>query len=184
MESYSEDYASIEQPNIPKGELLKFTFENSKIYPGTSREITVYVPAQYRADKPACVYVNQDGVQWKAPTVFDNLIYKNEMPITIGVFVMHGRVKAAKSDEALDRFNRSFEFDGLGDNYAKFILNEILPEIEKMKTIDGRAIILSKNGNDRAIGGASSGQLVLSQPLGNIQSHFLRYSVPLELMLV
>jgi hypothetical protein len=101
--------------------------------------------------------VNQDGVQWKAPTVFDNLIYKKEMPITIGVFVMHGRVKAAKSDEALDRFNRSFEFDGLGDNYAKFILNEILPEVEKLETMDGRAIILSKNGNDRAIGGASSG---------------------------
>ena len=156
-ETYPEDSASIEQPNVPKGELLKFTFENSKIYLGTSREITVYVPAQYRANKPACVYVNQDGVQWKAPTVFDNLIYKKEMPVTIGIFVMHGRVKNAKSEEALDRFNRSFEFDGLGDNYAKFILNEILPEVEKLKTMDGRAIILSKNGNDRAIGGASSG---------------------------
>ena len=156
-ETYPEDSASIEQPNVPKGELLKFTFENSKIYPGTSREITIYVPAQYRANKPACVYVNQDGVQWKAPTVFDNLIYKKEMPVTIGIFVMHGRVKNAKSEEALDRFNRSFEFDGLGDNYAKFILNEILPEVEKLKTMDGRAIILSKNGNDRAIGGASSG---------------------------
>ena len=122
-ENYPEDSASIEQPNVPKGELLKFTFENSKIYPGTSREITIYVPAQYRANKPACVYVNQDGVQWKAPTVFDNLIHKKEMPVTIGIFVMHGRVKNAKSEEALDRFNRSFEFDGLGDNYAKFILN-------------------------------------------------------------
>ena len=156
-ESYPEDSALIEQPNVPKGEILKFTFENSKFYPGTSREITVYVPAQYRADKPACVYVNQDGVQWKAPTVFDNLIYKKEMPITIGVFVMHGRIKALKPDEALDRFNRSFEFDGLGDTYVKFILEEILPEVEKQKTTDGRAIILSKIGNDRAIGGASSG---------------------------
>ena len=156
-ETYPEDSASIEQINVPKGELLKFTFENSKIYPGTFREISVYVPLQYRADKPACVYVNQDGVQWKAPTVFDNLIHKKEIPIIIGVFVMPGRIKSAKSEEALDRFNRSFEFDGLGDNYAKFILNEILPEVEKLKTADGRTIILSKNGNDRAIGGASSG---------------------------
>jgi gluconolactonase len=156
-ESYPEDSASIEQPNVPKGEILKFTFENSKIFPGTSREITVYIPAQYSPDKPACVYVNQDGVQWKAPTVFDNLIHKKEMPITIGVFVMHGRVKAAKPDEALDRFNRSFEFDGLGEAYVRFILDEILPEVEKQKTADGRKIILSKNGNDRAIGGASSG---------------------------
>ena len=156
-ESYVEDSASIEQSNVPKGELLKFTFENSKFYPGTFREITVYVPAQYRSNKPACVYVNQDGVQWKAPTVFDNLIHKKEMPITIGVFVMPGRMKAEKPDESLDRFNRSFEYDGLGETYARFILEEILPEIEKRKTSDGRVINLSKNGNDRAIGGASSG---------------------------
>ncbi len=60
------------------------------------------------------------------------------MPITIGVFVMHGQVKAAKPDEALDRFNRSLEFDGLGDAYARFILDEILPEVQKQKTTDGR----------------------------------------------
>ena len=156
-ESYPEDSASIEQPNVPRGEILKFTFESSKFYLGTSREITIYIPAQYQGDKPACVYINQDGVQWKAPTVFDNLIHKKEMPITIGVFVMHGRMKAVKPEEALDRYNRSFEFDGLGDTYARFILEEILPEVEKQKTSDGRAIILSKSGNDRAIGGASSG---------------------------
>ncbi|MDB5275634.1 MAG: SMP-30/Gluconolaconase/LRE-like region-containing protein [Ferruginibacter sp.] len=155
--SYPVDSASIEQPGVPKGEVLKFTFENSAIFPGTWREYWVYVPAQYRADKPACVYVGQDGIQWKAPTVFDNLIYRNEMPVTIGVFVMHGRVRAANGTVANDRFNRSFEYDGLGDAYARFILEEILPAVEKQKTTDGRAIHLSKNGNDRAIGGLSSG---------------------------
>lgn len=142
---------------VPKGEVLKFTFENSKIFPGTWREYWVYVPAQYDASKPACVYVNQDGVQWQAPAVFDNLIHKKEMPVTIGVFVMHGRVKATNPDAALDRFNRSFEYDGLGDNYARFILEELLPDVETKKTTDGRAIRLSKSGNDRAIGGSSSG---------------------------
>ncbi len=142
---------------VPKGEVLKFTFENSKIFPGTWREYWVYVPAQYDAAKPACVYINQDGVQWQTPVVFDNLIHKKEMPVTIGVFVMHGRVKATKPDEALDRFNRSFEYDGLGDNYARFLLEELLPEVETKKTTDGRAIRLSKNSNDRAIGGSSSG---------------------------
>ena len=117
----------------------------------------MYVPAQYKPDQPACVYVNQDGIQWKAPTVFDNLIHRKEMPVTIGVFVMHGRIRAANADAALDRFNRSFEYDGLGDAYARFILDEILPDVEKQKTSDGRAIRLSKNGNDRAIGGSSSG---------------------------
>jgi sugar lactone lactonase YvrE/enterochelin esterase-like enzyme len=144
-------------PAVPKGELIKFAFESSKIFPGTTRDVTVYVPKQYDAAKPACVYVNQDGVQWNAPVVFDNLIAKGDMPVTIGVFVMHGRVKALESEKALDRFNRSYEYDGLGDNYARFVLDELLPEVEKKTTSDGRAIKLSKSGNDRAIGGSSSG---------------------------
>src|SRR5215217_5845755 len=116
-ETYPVDPASAEQAGVPKGEVLKFTFDQSKIFPGTWREYWVYVPAQYKPDKPACVYVNQDGIQWNAPVVFDNLIHRNEMPVTIGVFVMHGRVKAANASEANDRFNRSFEYDGLGDAY-------------------------------------------------------------------
>jgi len=156
-ETYPVDPASEEHAGIPKGEILKFTFDNSKIFPGTAREVSVYIPAQYKGDKPACVYVNQDGIQWKAPTVFDNLIAKNEMPVTIGVFVTPGKVLALNKDVALDRFNRSFEYDGLGDRYARFLLDEIFPFVESHKTSDGRPIRLSKNGNDRAIGGSSSG---------------------------
>jgi len=156
-EVYPVDSASVEQAGVPKGEILKFSFDQSKIFPGTWRECWVYVPAQYKPDKPACVYVNQDGIQWKAPVVFDNLIHKNEMPVTIGVFVTPGKVLADSGSNALNRFNRSFEYDGLGDAYARFILTEILPEVEKKKTSDGRVIRLSKNGNDRAIGGSSSG---------------------------
>jgi sugar lactone lactonase YvrE/enterochelin esterase-like enzyme len=147
-----------EQAAWPKGEVTKYSFENSQIFPGTVRDYWVYVPKQYDPAKPACVYVNQDGIQYNAPAVFDELIHKGEMPVTIGVFVMHGRVKAA-NDQALDRFNRSFEYDGLGDGYARFLLEELLPEVEKQKTSDGREIRLSKDGNDRAIGGASSGAI-------------------------
>lgn len=143
---------------VPKGEVTKYTFDRSKVFPGTVRDYWVYVPKQYDPAKPACVYVNQDGVQYNAPAVFDRLIANGSMPVTIGVFVMHGRVKAP-SDQALDRFNRSYEYDGLGDNYARFVLDELLPEVETKKTSDGRAIKLSKSGNDRAIGGASSGAI-------------------------
>jgi sugar lactone lactonase YvrE/enterochelin esterase-like enzyme len=158
-ENYPVNPDSQPQPGVPKGEVLKFTFEQSKIFPGTWREYWVYVPAQYTPDKPACVYVNQDGIQYEAPTVFDNLIHKKEMPVTVGVFVMHGRMRAANADTALDRFNRSFEYDGLGDNYVRFLVEELLPDVETKKTSDGRAIRLSKSGNDRAIGGASSGAI-------------------------
>jgi sugar lactone lactonase YvrE/enterochelin esterase-like enzyme len=145
-------------PDVPKGEVTKYTFDRSKVFPGTVRDYWVYVPKQYDPAKPACLYVNQDGVQYNAPAVFDRLIHAKEMPVVIGVFVMHGRVKAP-SDQALDRFNRSYEYDGLGDNYARFLLDELLPEVEKKTAKDGRPIRLSRDGNDRGIGGASSGAI-------------------------
>ena len=121
------------QPGVPKGDVLKFTLENSKIFPGTRHDYWVYVPKEYSPEKPACVYVGQDGVGNNAPTVFDNLIFKKEMPVTIGVFVKPGIVPAADANAALDRFNRSYEYDGLGDNYARFLLEEILPQVEKSR---------------------------------------------------
>ena len=159
QEIYPDDSASVLQKGVPRGEILKFNFSQSKIFPGTSRDCWVYIPAQYDPAKPACVYVNQDGIQWKAPNVFDNLIDKKEMPITIGVFITPGKVLADSGSGTLDRYNRSFEYDGLGDAYCRFILTEILPEVEKQKTSDGREIHLSKSGNDRAIGGSSSGAI-------------------------
>jgi sugar lactone lactonase YvrE/enterochelin esterase-like enzyme len=144
--------------SIPKGEVSKHVFEGSKIFPGTTRQFWVYVPKQYDPAKPACLWVNQDGIQYNAPAVFDELIAKKEMPVTIGVFVTPGVVKAT-SKNALDRFNRSFEYDGLGDAYARFLLEELLPTVETLKTSDGRPIKLSKDGNDRAIAGASSGAI-------------------------
>jgi gluconolactonase len=150
--------AGQQAPDMLKGEVTKYTFDQSKIFPGTVRDYWVYVPKQYDPARPACVHVNQDGIRYNAPAVFDQLIAAKEMPVTIGVFVMHGRVKAL-SDQALDRFNRSYEYDGLGDNYVRFLLEELLPDVEKKTTSDGRPIRLSKDGNDRSIGGASSGAI-------------------------
>src|SRR5438105_15012414 len=103
--------AGAQPPAGDKGELLKFTFDKSKVFPGTTRTVTVYVPKQYDGQTPACVYVNQDGVQYNAPAVFDKLIAEKSMPVTIGVFVPPGVVKAANKD-ALPRLNRSYEYDG------------------------------------------------------------------------
>jgi sugar lactone lactonase YvrE/enterochelin esterase-like enzyme len=143
---------------VPKGDVTKYTFDQSKVFPGTVRDYWIYVPKQYDPAKPACLWVNQDGVQFNAPAVFDELIEKKEMPVVIGVFVMHGRVKALSGD-VLDRFNRSYEYDGLGDAYARFLLDELLPEVEKKTAPDGRPIRLSHDGNDRGIGGSSSGAI-------------------------
>ena len=156
-ENYPVDSASVEHPGVPKGESIKLSFDSSKIFPGTSRDYWIYVPAQYNPEFPACVFVNQDGIEWNAPTVFDNLINRKEMPVTIGIFITPGILKTKDPSGALSRYNRSFEYDGLGDAYARFLLEEIFPEVEKQHSSDGRAIHLSKSGNDRAIGGSSSG---------------------------
>jgi len=158
-DNYQPGPDSKPQPGVPKGEVIKLDFDKSKIFPNTARDYWIYIPAQYNPDKPACVFICQDGIRWEAPTVFDNLIYKKEIPITIGVFVAPGVVKTANANGALDRFNRSFEYDGLGDGYARFLLDELLPEVETKKTSDGRVIRLSHEGNDRLIAGASSGAI-------------------------
>ena len=73
--------------------------------------------------------------------------------------VCHARPGQGRLGEALDRFNRSLEYDGLGPDYVRFLLDELLPEVETKTTADGRPIKLSRDGNDRAIAGTSSGAI-------------------------
>lgn len=145
------------QEGVPRGEVTQYSW-TSKLFPGTVRDYWVYVPKQYDASRPACVMVFQDGAgyvkpdgNWRVPIVFDNLIHKKQMPVTIGIFINPGVVPAT-SEQTLPRFNRSFEYDGLGDLYARFLLEEILPEA-------GKKYNLAKDGNSRAIAGASSGAI-------------------------
>ena len=153
----ADDYVpgpdSLPQAGVPKGKVTKHTFEQSKIFPGTVRDYWVYMPAQYDGAKPSPVMVFQDGLIYNATNVFDNLIHKKEIPPMIGIFIMHGRVKALSTD-ALDRFNRSYEYDGLGDGYVSFLLDELLPHIAAEQKLN-----LSTNGNDYAIAGSSSGAI-------------------------
>ena len=155
QENYQPTADSMPQPGVPKGKIVGPLQWESTIYPGTVRDYTVYVPAQYEASKPACVLVVQDGLRraegWKLPTVLDNLIHKQEVPVTIGIFVSPG-VVPAPHDGAQPRFNRSFEYDAMGDRYARFLIEEMLPEVAK-------AYNLSDDPNDRAIAGSSSGAI-------------------------
>ena len=141
------------QPGTPTGDVIKAEFDQSKVFPGTWREYWVYIPKQLDRAKPAPVMVFQDGLQYNAPTVFDNLIHKKQIPPMVGVFVMHGRVKAP-SAEALDRMNRSFEYDSVSDEYARFLVDEMLPHVAKT-----HHLLLSTDPNDRAIAGNSSGAI-------------------------
>ena len=149
------DPATVKMEEKKRGEVLTFAINDSKIYPGTEREILVYVPQQYESNKPACLLVCMDGILYDATTVMDNLIASGEMPVTIGVFVNPGVVY--DEDRAVVRYNRCKEFDSTDDTFATFLQTEVLSRIEGMKTESGKTIALSHDANDRAITGASSG---------------------------
>src|SRR6266852_7702060 len=132
-QDYTPGPDSRRQPGVPQGKVTKHTW-TSKIFPGTTRDYWIYVPAQYDASKPACVMIFQDGAgfanetgAWRVPIVFDNLIQQGAMPVTIGIFVDPGVMPAA-APGLQSRFNRSYEYDGLGPRYARFLIDEILPE--------------------------------------------------------
>lgn len=156
IDNYVAGPDSKPQAGVPKGKTFSFKFEGSKIFPGTSRSITVYVPEQYKGDKPACVYVGLDQLGFNVPNVFDNLIHRGEMPVTIAVGVSPGTV-ASVNEKKNPRFNRSFEFDGLNDALARCIVEEIFPEVERHQTPDGLPIKLSRDPNDHCTGGGSTG---------------------------
>ena len=154
---YPIDESQVKKPDVPTGKVTRHKFSNSKIFPGTERNYAIYFPAQYDASKPACLMVFQDGTGFskiegrpsKMPIVFDNLIHSGEMPVTIGLFIDPGFVPA-QNENAQPRFNRSFEYDAIDDRYARFLIEEMIPEVEK-------SCAISDDPNDRGICGSSSG---------------------------
>lgn len=156
--AYTLGKDSLPQPGVPKGEILEFEFRSEGVFPGTTRNIQIYIPDQYRADRPACVYVGLDGLQFSAPIVFDNLIHRNEMPVTIAIGVSSGQVQSAVASEN-PRSNRSFEFDTLSGDLAHFLLEEVFPEVQRRRSAGGLPIYLSNDPDDRAAGGISTGAI-------------------------
>jgi poly(3-hydroxybutyrate) depolymerase len=152
---------SFEQPNIPHGK-LEGPFEfHSKIIKGTVRRYWIYVPAQYSNASPASVLVFQDGQRatnpqgsLRIPTVLDNLIAKKEIPVTIGIFITPGNT-SEHYPENLGMSNpnhRAQEYDALNDTYARFLIEEMLPEVSKKYR-------LTNDPEQRVIGGTSSGAI-------------------------
>jgi enterochelin esterase family protein len=146
---------SQEQPDVPKGEITKHSWK-SKVFDGTVRDYWVYVPKQYDPNKPACVMVFQDGSgyqdrkgQFRVPVVLDNLIHKKELPVIVGIFINPGTFPPEKEGDKA-KSNRSVEYDTLSKDYARFLEEEILPEV-------GKTLNLRKDAAGRGIGGISSG---------------------------
>jgi enterochelin esterase family protein len=119
------------------------------------------VPAQYSPERPANLLVFQDGQRatnpdgpLRVPQVLENLIHKKDIPPTIGLFITPGhRADAYPEDLGLrNPNNRAAEYDSLTDAYARFLIDELLPEV-------GKKYRLTTDPAGRAIGGASSGAI-------------------------
>src|SRR5260221_7562614 len=137
----SDDYTlgpdSQPQPGVPKGRVLGPLVWKSTVFANTFRQYWIYVPAQYDAGKPAALMVFQDGhkyvsteEEYRVPVVFDNLIHKGQMPVTIALFVNPGH----NSEQFPDRWresNRANQYDALVDQYAQFLIAALIPEIAK-----------------------------------------------------
>jgi gluconolactonase len=154
QETYVLGPDSKPQAGVAQGSVTKYELKAGRFYPGTPHTYSVYVPAQYDAAKPTPFMIFLDGSGFlsdkeQAPIVFDNLIAKHELPPIIGIFIDPG-VLPALSDQAQNRFERIFEYDSLSDRYSQFLLEELIPDVQKKWN-------LSKDPNDRALCGVSTG---------------------------
>lgn len=152
---------SLPQEGVPKGRLIGPTTLPCQVYPGTSHTYWVYVPAQYEATRPAALMIYNDGQAMismngdvRVPNVFDNLIFRREMPVTIGVFINPGRRPDQPEPSPRDwgdrNTNRPTEYNTPDDKYARVIVDELMPALAKEYNI-------SKDPEMHAIAGASSG---------------------------
>jgi enterochelin esterase family protein len=147
---------SMRHEGVPVGAVTRHSWK-SRIFDRTERDYWVYVPAQYDGKTPAAVMVFQDGHayvdekgQFRVPMVFDNLIHDGAMPVTIGIFINPGNIPPADPAAPWKANNRSIEYDTLSDQYARFLLEELLPEV-------GKTYKLTDDPERRAICGISSG---------------------------
>ncbi len=168
---YPLGHDSLPQPGVPKGTVSKFVLAAGKYYPGTPHNYSVYVPAKYDASKPAPFMIFMDGSGLlgnggRVPVVFDNLIAKGDLPPLVGIFVDPGMLPAL-SDLAQNRYERVFEYDSLTDRYAKFLIEELIPEVAKKYN-------LSKDPNDRGLAGVSTGAVAAFVAAWNRPDQFRR----------
>ncbi len=160
---YSLGPDSLAQEGVPTGKLLGPIDFHSDIISDTVRQYWLFIPAQYTANKPANLFVFHDGYRathpngsLRIPQVLENLIHKGDIPVTIGLFISPGnRSKIYPSEEELgwsNPNNRAQEYDMLNDKYARMLIEEIIPEVEK----DYK---LTDDVEGRIIGGTSSGAI-------------------------
>lgn len=147
---------SYPQPGVPRGQLSEMKTLKSTIYPGMSANYWVYVNpgADLANGAPLMVWQdgetivgNQDLLRLRLQIVSDNLVAKKLIPPMVHVLISPG-----SGGEATGTRMRSIQYDTVSDRYGKYLLQEVLPEVEKTYKI-------RHDPYSRAIAGASSGAI-------------------------
>lgn len=147
---------SYPQPGVPQGRMSDMKTLQSKIYPGMASNYWVYVNAGADTTRGAPLMVWQDGetivgnldlLRLRLQTVTDNLVHKKLIPPMVHVLIQPG-----SGGEATGTRMRSILYDTVSDRYGRYLLEEVLPEVEKTYK-------LRPDAYSRAIGGASSGAI-------------------------
>lgn len=141
---------SYPEPGAPHGKLSEMHTITSKIYDGMKSEYWVYASAGVDPSQPSPLMVWQDGQGLigefsglRLMTVTDNLVHQKLMPPVVHVMIRPGTSTDGKA-------MRSIEYDTVSDRYPRFLMEEVLPEVEKTYK-------LRQDGYSRAIAGESSG---------------------------
>ena len=151
---YAPGQDALQRDDVPRGHLLERRFVSGTIYPGVERTARIYIPPASESGRPLSLMVFQDGARYLGPeanaaVVFDNLIAAGDMPPTVGLFVEPGE-RGPGLPVYGGSGNRSVEYDSLGDAYARFLIEELIPELTRGLAVAGAPA-------NRAIVGLSSG---------------------------
>ncbi len=164
--AWERQYHPCPEANIsadtPRGEVRKFAdWQESKIYPGTRRDIWVYHTATL-TDKPQIILFN-DGAWYlsrkgpvQATHVLDTLHHQGEIGSTIAVFITPGipdhKVEGPIASYDAQNAQRSHEYDKLTPDYGNFLFQEVIPFVEQQLNV-----IVSNQPQHRTLCGISSG---------------------------
>ena len=158
---YKPGFDSKPQEGVPQGKFTEAKVIPSKVFTGTQHTYWVYVPAQYDPEKPCALMIFNDGQAMKAEPgdvqghrVLDNLIYRREIPVMLGVFINPGRRPDQPEPNPRDwgdkTSNRADEYNPPNENYGRVIVEELMPALKKEYNI-------SPDPEQHGIMGASSG---------------------------
>ena len=141
---------SYPKSGVRHGKLSEQMTITSKIYEGMKANYWVYASAGVDPNVPAALMVWQDGQNLihelagiRLITVTDNLVAQGLLPPIVYVMIQPGTSPDGRA-------MRSVEYDTVSDRYPRFLMEEVLPEVEKIYK-------LRPDGYSRAIAGESSG---------------------------